>query len=107
MTTLNCSAVSCVYNKERLCSKGDILVTGENAHSANETSCGSFLERSESAAQNSTVSGCGCREIEIDCKAHDCTYNEHCNCTAASIQVEGGSAQTPRETCCGTFRRQI
>lgn len=105
MTTLKCSAVSCVYNKDRLCSKGDILVTGEGAHSSSETSCGSFLERSEGAATNSAASGCGCHEIQIDCKAHDCAYNEDCNCTADAIQVEGGSAQTSRETCCGTFRK--
>ncbi len=42
MTILKCSAMTCVYNKEQLCSKGDIDVTGENATSANETSCGSF-----------------------------------------------------------------
>ena len=45
MTILKCSAMTCVYNKEQLCSKGDIDVTGENATSANETSCGSFRER--------------------------------------------------------------
>ena len=42
MTILKCSAMTCVYNKEQLCSKGDIDVTGENATSANETSCGKF-----------------------------------------------------------------
>ena len=47
MTILKCSAMTCVYNKEQLCSKGDIDVTGENATSANETSCGSFRERTE------------------------------------------------------------
>lgn len=34
MTILKCSAMTCVYNKEQLCSKGDIDVTGENATSA-------------------------------------------------------------------------
>jgi len=51
MTILKCSAMTCVYNKEQLCSKGDIDVTGENATSANETSCGSFRERTGTAIQ--------------------------------------------------------
>ncbi len=46
MTILKCSAIKCVYNKDQLCSKGKIDVTGENATNANETSCGSFQERS-------------------------------------------------------------
>ena len=53
MTILKCSAMTCVYNKEQLCSKGDIDVTGENATSANETSCGSFRERTGSFMKDS------------------------------------------------------
>ena len=53
MTILKCSAMTCVYNKEQLCSKGDIDVTGENATSANETSCGSFRERTGSSMKDS------------------------------------------------------
>ena len=49
MTILKCSAMTCVYNKEQLCSKGDIDVTGENATSANETSCGLGLYCTEKA----------------------------------------------------------
>ena len=52
MTILKCSAMTCVYNKEQLCSKGDIDVTGENATSANETSCGSFRERTDSSMKD-------------------------------------------------------
>jgi Domain of Unknown Function (DUF1540). len=52
MTILKCSAMTCVYNKEQLCSKGDIDVTGENATSANETSCGSFRERTGSSMKD-------------------------------------------------------
>ena len=44
------------------------------------------------AAMNSFTNGCGCDTIQIDCKAHNCTYNEHCKCTAASINVSGDNA---------------
>ena len=57
------------YNKEQLCSKGDIDVTGENATSANETSCGSFRERTGSSMKDSYTDDCGCDKIQIDCKA--------------------------------------
>ena len=59
MTILKCSAVKCVYNKEELCSKGGIDVVGENATSANETSCGSFQERQEGSVATSITNGCG------------------------------------------------
>lgn len=103
MTILTCSATTCVYNENRLCSRGEIEVTGEQAHRPDETSCGSFRERSMSSAQNSEKEHCGCEKIQIDCKAHECTYNEHCKCTAAAIDVEGPNASSSSETKCGTF----
>ena len=78
MTILKCSAMTCVYNKEQLCSKGDIDVTGENATSANETSCGSFRERTGSSMKGS--------------------------CTASSIQVDGSNAHASSDTRCDTFQ---
>ena len=122
MTILKCSAMTCVYNKEQLCSKGDIDVTGENATSANETSCGSFRERTggsmkgsytdgcgcdkiqEGSVTNSFTNGCGCEKIQIDCKAHNCTYNDSCKCTASSIQVDGSNAHASSDTRCDTFQ---
>ena len=50
MTTLKCSAVTCVYNDNQLCSKGDILVAGEGARLSSETSCESFRKRGENAS---------------------------------------------------------
>lgn len=104
MTILKCHATTCVYNKDQLCSKGSIDVMGENAHLSNETSCGSFQERTNTSPQNSYVSGCGCETIQIDCKAHNCSYNDNCKCTAACIQVDGDHAQNCNETKCKTFQ---
>ena len=103
MTILKCSAMTCVYNKEQLCSKGDIDVTGENATSANETSCGSFRERTGSSMKDSYTDDCGCDKIQIDCKAHNCTYNDNCKCTASSIQVDGSNAHASSDTRCDTL----
>ena len=103
MTILNCSAVTCVYNKDQLCSRGEIEVTGPEARIADETCCGSFRDRNEASVTNSTMESCGCEKINIDCKAQECTYNEHCRCTASAFDINGENASTQKDTCCGTF----
>ena len=39
MPALSCSAMTCVYNQNELCSKGDIRVGGSGAKSSMETCC--------------------------------------------------------------------
>ena len=101
MPALKCTAVKCVYNKEQLCSKGDIQVQGDHAKSMDETACGSFRERSESDYSN--ASGCGCHTIEVGCTACTCKYNEDKYCHAGAIDITGEQASTSRETCGSTF----
>lgn len=103
MTILRCSATTCIYNKEELCSKGDIMVDGSTASRAEETCCSSFRERKADSMKNSVSEGCGCEKISVDCAAHNCTYNEHCRCTAAAIDVSGDGACSPQDTRCSTF----
>ena len=103
MTILHCSATKCIYNDNKLCSRGDIEITGDNAHRADETSCGSFRDRTTAAMQNSGAEHCGCEKINIDCKAQECTYNNKCKCTASSINVAGCSTDGCNETKCSTF----
>ena len=43
MAELKCTAVNCTYNKEKLCSKGDIMVGGKHACKMDETCCESFI----------------------------------------------------------------
>ena len=62
MTILNCSATKCIYNDNKLCSRGDIEITGDNAHRADETSCGNFRDRTTAAMQNSGAEHCGCEK---------------------------------------------
>ena len=54
MTILKCSATTCAYNEDMLCSRGEIDMMGESAHSAEETCCGSFREKSQDT-MNSAV----------------------------------------------------
>lgn len=102
MTVLSCSAITCSYNKDELCSKGDIKVGGRDAHEADQTCCESFVERKEGSMSNST--GCGCTTIAIDCAAEECMYNERCACVAGAINVGGNQACSSDETRCSTFR---
>ena len=76
MTLLKCSAHNCCYNKNSLCSKGSINVDGAEARYADDTACESFRDQKDGAAMNAVDSGCGCETINIDCKAHNCTYPE-------------------------------
>ena len=89
MTILKCSATKCLYNENELCSRGDIEITGDNAHRADETNCGSFRDRATAGMTNS--------------KAQECTYNDQRKCTASAIDVAGCSTDGCNETKCNTF----
>ena len=105
MPAVQCSAMTCVYNKGELCSKGDIKVGGTSATRADETCCESFMERKDTMANSMTSadSGCGCTNIGVDCDAMSCRSNDHCKCVAGAINIEGHDACTMNETCCGSF----
>ncbi len=47
MADLKCGVENCTYNKDRLCSKGDIMVGGRHACDCEDTCCESFAERRE------------------------------------------------------------
>lgn len=104
MPVLSCAATTCVYNKEELCSKGDIQVGGEDAQHSSDTCCSSFKERAEDSMSNSTGAGCG--TIDVECLACECSFNKEEKCFAGAIDIEGSEASESEETECGTFRNQ-
>ena len=101
MPSLRCTAVKCVYNKDQLCSKGDIQVGGAHACKSVETACESFRERT-GGTTNST--GIGYEKIEIGCSACTCDYNKNKVCHAGAVDIHGAEACVSKETCCGTFK---
>lgn len=103
MPVLSCAATTCIYNKDELCSKGEIKVAGDDARHPDDTCCASFVERSDSMS-NSAGGGCGCTTIDICCEACKCTFNDHEKCTAREIGIEGSNACSCEETECGSFR---
>ena len=105
MPALSCSATTCIYNKQELCSKGDVKIGGSNARQAGETCCESFQERSQDSMMNSMASGCGCTNIGVNCDATGCRSNDHCKCVAGAINIDGHDACCMSETCCSSFMR--
>lgn len=108
MPALSCSATTCIYNKQELCSKGDVKIGGTSARQAQETCCESFQERMKDSMSNSMnssmASGCGCTNIAIDCEAKNCQFNESCRCTAGGVQISGSQACCCDDTRCSSFR---
>lgn len=105
MPLLNCTATTCVYNKDKYCSKGDILVDGCSAKTSDETCCKSFTERKEGAS-NSVETGSASRTIAVDCKACDCTFNKSEKCGANEITITGTGACDCGDTKCGSFKKE-
>ena len=100
-TYLDCYVTNCVYNANRCCGKGDIVVEGEEARENRETSCGSFKERKSDEATN--VVGSLNKDIAIVCNACHCRFNENKNCKAEHISVAGADACESSQTECASF----
>ena len=101
MAELKCGVENCTYNKERLCSKGDIMVGGKHADNADDTCCESFMERRDGAFTSSTAHPS--KTISIDCEAVKCVYNSNYKCVADHVDITGCGADSSRETSCATF----
>ena len=106
MAELKCMAEKCTYNKERLCSKGDIMVGGKHATNTDDTCCESFAPKREGHDVFTSSLEHPSRTISIDCEAVKCMYNKNYKCVAEHVDIQGGSASTSPETACATFREK-
>lgn len=101
MTVLDCSVTGCIYNTDRCCCKGDIMVGGKEAKSNAETCCESFKERGAQGASN--VEKHVSKPIDVACEACNCKFNKDKKCSAEHIGIAGGDACEARETECASF----
>lgn len=104
MAQLDCNVENCVYNKNKSCCKGDIMVGGKYAERKDDTCCESFAVK---RASNSYVSALEhpCRTISIDCEASNCQYNKNYKCHAEHVDIMGNGASDCQQTACGTFKK--
>lgn len=104
MTDLKCTVENCIYNKESLCSKGDIMVGGRGAQSVDQTCCESFSQKREGHESYTSSAYHPAHSISVDCEAANCAYNQNYRCSAKHVDIQG-SCQTCncRETLCATF----
>lgn len=106
MAELKCAAVNCTYNKEKLCSKGDIMVGGKHADDTKGTFCDSFAKRREGQDAYTSSIDHPSRVISIDCEAVKCMYNNNYKCVAEHVDIQGNKAVESKETACGTFKEK-
>ena len=102
MTQLNCSVQTCMHNSECKCDLDQIRVNGDRATTARETCCDSFRERTGNDGKNrmGTVADL---LTDVECKAKGCMYNDHCQCKAGKISIEGSRADRAEKTECAAF----
>ena len=103
MAELKCGARSCIYNKEHLCSKGDIMVGGKYADKFEDTCCESFAARKEGKDVYTSSLSHPSVVISIDCEAVKCVYNQNYKCVAEHVDIRGGHAGESKGTACATF----
>lgn len=103
MADLKCGVENCTYNKEHLCSKGDIMVGGKHACTPEETRCESFAEQREGRDAFTSSLEHPSSTISIDCEAVKCMYNSNYKCVAEHVDIKGCGACNCRETSCATF----
>jgi hypothetical protein len=103
MADLKCGVENCAYNRNCLCSKGDIMVGGKHACDCDGTCCESFSERREGQDSFTSSLEHPSRTISIDCEAVKCIHNSNYKCVADHVDIAGCSACNCRETSCATF----
>ena len=103
MADLRCNAKNCNYNKDSLCSKGDIMIGGQNATNDQGTCCDSFFAIREGRDSYTSSLSHPSHTISIDCEAQNCIYNHNYKCLAKKVQISGGHSDDHRDTACATF----
>lgn len=106
MADLKCTVENCTYNKEHLCSKGDIMVGGKHADTTEDTCCESFAQKREGMDAYTSALEHPSRTISIDCEAVKCMYNSNYKCVAEHVDIKGAGAADCRETACATFKEK-
>lgn len=101
MANIVCTVSNCYYNKREGCTAPSIEVDGEKADESRFTCCDTFIEQKPGVRSSVHEPK---SDSYIKCMAVKCVYNEHEQCDASRIVVNGKNAGHPEETCCSTFK---
>ncbi len=101
MVVLECSVATCVHNEDNKCCKSAILVEGHDAVTTDLTRCDSFDKRHEGVTNDCK---CANPQVEIQCRAVNCVYNDNKYCKATVVGVVGHTATKSEQTECATFK---
>ena len=104
MSSLKCSAGSCMNNEHGLCALPIIRVDGDDAKKSHDAFCHSFTH-GQGGMQNSVYKGQADERTEIKCTASECAFNTENYCTAERVEVSGAGASRSGETECRTFKK--
>lgn len=98
MSKINCSAITCCYNKNGNCHSGSIKVDGKHPIDLKTVHCTSFISVHKNI-QSNIESECE----HIICNATECIHNKNSECSCYNIFVSGNGAKNYKQTNCCTF----
>lgn len=103
MNQLNCSVSNCAANRNHLCCRDGITVSGSSAQNADGTCCDAFQQEMVGVT-NEVMSQNPSPDTRIKCEVLRCVYNENKACTAQDVSIRGDHASVKYETRCETFK---
>lgn len=101
MAEIRCTVMNCFFNERSGCTAPSLNVDGRKAFESRSTCCDTFVEQKPGIKSNV---GDPFRDLDIQCSAIKCEYNNNEMCNARTILVNGKNADVPEETCCSTFK---
>ena len=99
---ISCNVNNCSHNSSGTCCANSINVGGAGVSQAENTCCGSFLDKSHYSDLTNSYNSSGVCET-ITCNARNCKYNSNDVCTAKNVEINGNQANVYSETNCKTF----
>ena len=108
MSRLKCGVKTCVFYRERHCTRASIIVKGATALAEEETRCQSYSRDVPDKRDDSYLMEIGSiweinYQMPVYCEAVNCKYNSHRICYAKEIKIDGSRALHPDQTFCSSF----
>ncbi|MDQ0151222.1 DUF1540 domain-containing protein [Eubacterium multiforme] len=100
MATLRCQVRECTHNRDSYCCNESIAVGGREAMSSSQTMCNDFQEMSYSIMSMEQKPN---PNMEIECNAKNCMYNDKQRCIANYVDISGDNCKEESDTKCATF----